>query len=109
MTNLSYEYLFKAVSEAIGKDSVELIKDKVVNLLQDDSHISYLMWRRKDAWENDESPAITAMNNAIKDNEDLIKSRVYSLISNYDFNEVKDEIYTVLCESLQRQLFGNRE
>lgn len=49
------------------------------------------------------------MNNAIKDNEDLIKSRVYSLISNYDFNEVKDEIYTVLCESLQRQLFGNRE
>lgn len=109
MTNLSYEYLFKAVSEAIGKDSVEFIKDKVVNLLQDDSHISYLMWRRKDAWENDESPAITAMNNAIKDNEDLIKSRVYSLISNYDFNEVKDEIYTVLCESLQRQLFGNRE
>ena len=109
MTNLSYEYLFKAVSEAIGKDSVEFIKDKVVNLLQDDSHISYLMWRRKDAWENDESPAITAMNNAIKDNEDLIKSRVYSLISNYDFNKVKDEIYTVLCESLQRQLFGNRE
>lgn len=49
------------------------------------------------------------MNNAIKDNEDLIKSRVYSLISNYDFDEVKDEIYTVLCESLQRQLFGNRE
>lgn len=109
MTNLSYEYLFKAVSETIGRDSLELIKDKVVSLLQDDSHISYLMWRRKDAWENNESPAITVMNKAIKDNEDLIKSRVYSFISNYDFNEVKDEIYAILCESLQQQLFGNRE
>ena len=109
MTNLSYEYLFKTVSEAIGKDSLEFIKDKVISLLQDDSHISYLMWRRKDAWENDESPAITAMNKAIKDNEEFIKSRVYSFISNYDFNEVKDEIYAVLCDSLQQQLFGNRE
>ena len=109
MINLSYEYLFKAVSEAIGKDSLEFIKDKVVSLLQDDSHISYLMWRRKDAWENDESPAITVMNKAIKDNEDLIKSRVYSFLSHSDFNAVKNEISEILCTSLQKQLFGNKE
>ena len=62
ITNLSYEFLFKAVSEAIGKDSLEMIKDKVAELLMDDSHISYFLWRKKDAWENEESPAITIMN-----------------------------------------------
>ena len=72
----------------------------------DDSHISYLLWRKKDAWENEESPAITIMNQSIKDNHDLIESKVYGLISNYDFNEVKEEIYDILCDSLSKQLFG---
>ena len=105
ITNLSYEFLFKAVSEAIGKDSLEMIKDKVTELLMDDSHISYLLWRKKDAWENEESPAITIMNQSIKNNHDLIESKVYGLISNYDFNEVKEEIYDILCDSLSKQLF----
>lgn len=106
ITNLSYEFLFKAVSEAIGKDSLEMIKEKVTELLMDDSHISYLLWRKKDAWENEESPAITIMNQAIKDNHNLIESKVYGLINNYDFSEVKDEIYDILCNSLSKQLFG---
>ena len=83
-----------------------MIKDKVAELLMDDSHISYLLWRKKDAWENEESPAITIMNQSIKDNHDLIESKVYRLISNYDFNEVKEEIYDILCDSLSKQLFG---
>ena len=83
-----------------------MIKDKVSELLMDDSHISYLLWRKKDAWENEESPAITIMNQSIKDNHDLIESKVYSLISNYDFDEVKEEIYDILCDSLSKQLFG---
>ena len=83
-----------------------MIKDKVAELLMDDSHIRYLLWRKKDAWENEESPAITIMNQSIKDNHDLIESKVYGLISNYDFNEVKEEIYDILCDSLSKQLFG---
>ena len=46
------------------------------------------------------------MNQSIKDNHDLIESKVYELISNYDFNEVKEEIYDILCDSLSKQLFG---
>lgn len=43
-----------------------MVKGKVVELLIDDSHIRYLIWRKKDAWENEESPAVTIMNQAIK-------------------------------------------
>ena len=106
ITNLSYEFLFKAVSEAIGKDSLEMIKDKVVELLMDDSRIKYLLWRKKDVWENEESPAVTIMNQAIEDNRELIENRVFEMVSNYDFNEAKDEIYSVVCDAIEKQLFG---
>lgn len=106
ITNLSYEFLFKAVSESIGEDSFEKIKNTVVSLLEDDSHIRYSIWRRKDAWENEQSPAVDIMYQAIKDNHELIENRVYELISNYDFNEAKEEIYNVVCNAIEKQLFG---
>lgn len=106
ITNLSYEFLFKAVSEAVGKDSFELIKSKVTELLEDDSHIRYCLWRKKDAWENEESPAITILNKAIEDNRGLIENRVFEMVSNYNFNEAKDEIYDVVCNAIEKQLFG---
>lgn len=106
ITNLSYEFLFKAVSESIGEDSLERIKNTVVSLLDDDSHISYLIWRRKDAWEKEQSPAVDIMHQAIKDNHELIEKQVYKLISNYDFNEAKEEIYNVVCNAIEKQLFG---
>ena len=106
ITNLSYEFLFKAVSEAVGTDSFELIKTKVAELLEDDSHIRYCLWRKKDAWENEESPAITILNKAIENNRGLIENRVFEMVSNYDFNEAKDEIYNVVCNAIEKQLFG---
>lgn len=106
ITNLSYEFLFKAVSESVGEDAFERIRGKVTELLEDDSHIRYCLWRKKDAWENEESPAITILNKAIEDNRGLIENRVFEMVSNYDFNETKDEIYSVVCNAIEKQLFG---
>ena len=90
ITNLSYEFLFNAVSESIGEDSL----------------VRYLIWRKKDAWENEQSPAVDIMYQAIKDNHELIENRVYELINNYNFNEAKEEIYNVVCNAIEKQLFG---
>lgn len=106
ITNLSYEFLFKAVSDSVGEDAFEKIKGKVAELLEDDSHIRYCLWRKKDAWENEESPAITILNKAIEDNRGLIENRVFEMVSNYDFNEAKDEIYSVVCNAIEKKLFG---
>lgn len=106
ITNLSYEFLFNAVSESVGEDAFEKIKGKVAELLEDDSHIRYCLWRKKDAWGNEESPAITILNKAIEDNRGLIENRVFEMVSNYDFNEAKDEIYSVVCNAIEKKLFG---
>jgi hypothetical protein len=106
ISNLAYNFLFKAVDAAIGTDSFELIKTNVIEVLKDDSNIRYCLWRKKDAWDNYESPAVTILNKAIEDNRELIENRVFEMVSNYDFKEAKDEIYDVVCNAIEKQLFG---
>lgn len=96
IANLSYEFVFKAVSDAIGESAEKKIADAVANLLEDESHIRYLMWRRKDAWDKTESPAIGIMERAIKDNEGLIRTKVMQAIDGFEFDDVKTAIYEAL-------------
>ena len=55
---------------------------------------------------NGVNPAITILNKAIEDNRGLIENRVFEMVSNYDFNETKDEIYSVVCNAIEKKLFG---
>lgn len=106
ITNTCYEFVFKAVGDAIGENAEEKIKNTVTKLLEDDSHINYLLWRKKDAWESQESPAITIMNSAIESNKELIEQRVADAIKDFDFSEAKDEIFSVTCDAIEKKLFG---
>lgn len=99
ISNLSYEFLFKQISECIGEDAVVLIKSKVRKLLQDDNVIKYQLFRKADAWERSESVAYSILQQSIKDNADLINERVKETIGTYDFGS-KDEIKCVIEDSV---------
>lgn len=105
ITNLSYEYIFKAVSDAIGEDAQTMIANKVKKLLEDDSKIRYEMWRKKDAWEKTESPAITILNKAIKDNEELIRANVKRSIEGFEFNDIQEDMYNALVQIVHEKVF----
>lgn len=105
ISNLSYEFIFKAVSDAIGEDAQTKISNKVKELLEDDGSIRYELWRRKDAWEKTESPAIPILHQAIKDNEGLIRAKVMQSIDSYRFDDVQDAMYKILYE----KAFGSTE
>lgn len=109
ITNLSYEFVFKAVSDAIGESAEKKITDAVSHLLEDESHIRYLLWRRKDAWDRTESPAIDIMEKAIKDNEGLIRTKVMQAIDNFKFDDVKTAIYESLDTVIYDKVFGKEE
>lgn len=107
IVNLSYEFVFKCVSDAIGKDAEKLIVDKVHQLLMDDdSHIRYEMWRKKDIWTKENSPAVDIMHKAIKDNEGLIRKKVCEAIDEFKFDDVKTSIYEGLDSILYEKIFG---
>ena len=107
ITNLSYEFIFKAVSDAIGEDAQTKISNKVKELLEDGGSIRYELWRRKDAWEKTESPAIPILHKAIKDNEGLIRTKVMQSIDDYRFDDVQDAMYNALNEIIYDKVFGS--
>ena len=106
ITNLSYEFIFKAVSDAIGEDAQTKISNKVKELLEDGSSIKYELWRKKDAWEKTESPAIPMLRKAIEANEWLIREKVTQSISEYEFDDVQDAMYSALDSILYEKVFG---
>lgn len=106
ISNLGYEFLFEAVSEAIGKDAREEIATVVKELASEKSHIKYVMWRRKDAWDHRESPAIGILDQAIVDNKWLIRDCVQKAIAECDFPDVRDAMYDTACNIVHEKLFG---
>lgn len=109
ISNLSYEFIFKAVSDAIGEDAQTKITEHVKKLLEDGGSIRYELWRRKDAWEKTESPAIPILHKAIKDNEGLIRAKVMQSIDSYKFDDVQNAMYNALNEIVYEKVFGSTE
>jgi len=106
ISNLGYEFIFEAVSQEMGMDAREAISEVVFDLASDVSHIRYEMWRRKDAWERTESPAITIMNEAIKENRDFIEASVRAAIKEFEFPDVRQAMYDMAQEVIYEKLFG---
>ena len=104
ISNLSYEFLFKQISESIGEDAVALIKSKVIKLIQDKNSIKYELFRKADGWDRSEAVGYTILKQAIKDNADLINKRVKETISSYDFGS-RDEIKYAIEDSVHSYIF----
>ena len=104
--NLGYEFVFRAVSAAIGEDAREKIAAKVAELLQKDDAIKYEMWRRRDAWDRTESPAIGILDDSIKANRLLIFQKVQEAIRDYDFYDVNEAMYAAAQDVIRQRIFG---
>ena len=109
ISNLGYEFIFKAVSVAIGKDAEREIAEKVAELAQDRHAINFEMWRKKDAWERTESPAIGILYEAIKDNKMLMRECVQTAIKEFDFPNVRDAMYETAREIIWEKMFGGAD
>lgn len=112
ITNLGYEFIFKAITETINEDAETKIKNKVIELLKDDFNIKCELFRKRDAWERSEAVGLTILNNALKENEGLIKEKVQQAIKDYNFGSREDlqyRIEEVFHEILEEKLFHNNE
>lgn len=109
ISNLGYEFIFEAVSKAIGKDAEKVIIEKVEELIKNDSSIRYEMWRKKDNWDRRESPAINMLYKAIESNEDLMEQRVREEIMKHELYELQDIMYNIACDVLYNRIFAKVE
>lgn len=99
ISNLSHEFLFKQISECINKDVEALIRNKVIELLNDGSSIKYELFRKADVWDRETSVGYKILQQAIKDSENLIREKVTAVINNYNFGN-NQEIYNKIMDCI---------
>ena len=106
ISNLGYEFIFEAVSKAIGKNAEKVIAEKVEELIKDDSSIKYEMWRKKDNWDRRESPAIKMLYEVIENNKPIMEERVREEIMKHELYELQDIMYNIACDVLYNRIFA---
>lgn len=98
LVNLSYEYIFKLIDSVWNKNFEELLKDRVKKCLKE-KDLGFYIFRRKDDWNNIESPAIKIIDEEIEKSKPLIKEMVEEHIKKYPSNELdKNEIAETIQE-----------
>lgn len=115
LSNLTSEYIFERVcmNLDISHEEVERrITEGIQKALESD-HIKYYVFRRKDAWDRSESPAVTILDNVLKDCRATIEREVEKRIAEYDFRELREEIedtiYYTICRKLQEPTAEQRK
>lgn len=111
ISNLGYAFVFKAIQETTGEDSLQKLKNTVKKLISQESTISYELFKIPNAWDRTESVGIKILNEALKENEPLIKEKVKDAISDYDFLSRKDlqcRMEDLFHEMLEEKLFYSK-
>lgn len=100
--NAVYHYLEKEIDSIIGIDHKKLINDKVKKNLNDG--LKYSIFRFKNAWEKENSPATDYMNKCINENlhliENKVKQKMSELPESYFEEIVNDLVYNVIKDRI---------
>ena len=109
LANLSHEFVFKLVSEQWDGDFAELLRKKIRDAIEDDT-LKYIVFRRKDAWDRTESPAVAILDEECANARPLIRECVEKHIKEYPFHELdRDEIGEVIYDVIMDRILAPRK
>ena len=109
ISNISYMEVFDEISETIGADARQMLKDAIKRILENDRSIKYELFQRKDDFYHRNSPAIDIMDEIVAENRELMEKKVREAIEDFDFSDVQDEIYEVAQEVIYKRIFGKED
>ena len=92
--NISHQIVMNEVQKHIP-DCEQMIKEKTLKLITE-SNFSYQLFKVKNAWDKEESLAITYMNETMRSSKEIFQSKIKEAIANYDPSK---EISTQISET----------
>lgn len=104
--NITHEIVFQEVQKYIP-DAEEQIKKSVQKAIGKD--MSYYIFKKKDAWDRDESLAISYMREEVKANEKVFKERIRETIANYDLEPSLNEELSNKFDELAGSMYSLSE
>ena len=103
ITNLSYEFVFKMIDEVFDGNLEKILRAKVKEIIE--GLTSYAVFQKEsDYYRDKDSIATKIMNEEVLNSRELIKSRVESVINEYEFNYVKNNIHEYIFECIKDNL-----
>lgn len=112
LTNFTAEYVFKLIENEWSANAVDFekaLREKINAVFQRDD-ISFYIFRRKDAWERTESPAVKILDEECANSRPLIREMVEKHIREYPFHELdRDAIGGVIYGTIMEKLLKPME
>lgn len=103
VTNLGYYNTFKIIENEVPNFK-ELIKEQTKKQCKNIS--SYSVFRKKDAFESENSLAQDYLEEAVKENKEIINKRVVEIMNSIDNQDLADEICSLLEEKIMNLFKG---
>ena len=112
LTNFTAEYIFKIMESEWAAHSVDFEKSlrEAINKAIETDHVKYYVFRRKDAWDRTESPAVKILDEECANSRPLIREMVEKHIREYPFYELdSDEIGSVIYDVIMTKILKPNE
>lgn len=89
--NITSQIVMNEVQKYIP-ECEQMIKEKTIEALNKDNY-AYYVFKKKDAWDKEESLAVSYMNETIRDCKQIFQERIKETIENYDLsNDIAEQI-----------------
>lgn len=106
VSNLSYHYVYEMVDRQYDGELDELLKSKIADIINELS--SFVVFRRKDVWDKEDSVAYKILREELANARPLIKARVEKVICEYPLHELtREHIGETISECIMDKLFDN--
>lgn len=105
LVNLSYRYVFNMVDEAVGGNLKTVIKEKIIEIINDLS--PYCVFRSSDYCAT-ESIGYKIMEEEVEKQKEHIRQKIYEVIEQYDFQDLKSHISDMIYKCIDDRLFGDK-
>lgn len=104
LTNCAYRVVQKLVDEAFNEDLNQILVDKTVAIIHDLS--AYSLFKRKDAWDKDESKGYKYLEQAVDKHKDLIENRVVEIIQTMNGENFHYKLEELMYQVVENRLLG---
>jgi hypothetical protein len=103
-SNAAYRTVQKLVDERFGESLSKILEEKTVKIINDLS--TYTVFKKKDAWDNDDSKGWKYLQESVDKHKDLIEDRVVQIIQEVDSDYVRNRLEDLMCEVVENRLLG---
>ena len=106
LINFTAEYIFKLMESEWAANAVDFekaLREAINNAIEGD--LKYYVFRRKDAWDRTESPAVKILDEECANSRPLIREMVEKHIREYPFHELdRDEIGSMIYDVIMGKI-----